>query len=81
MKKLIIGFAIISAGAFSFIGSGNQVYGQATVEPIGSETTPCWNCIKTKNGSQVRYCGTCDWVDNATDCFWTWESKCTPIPN
>lgn len=80
MRKLLIGFAIILAGTFSFMNSGSQVFGQASVEPVPGggegEEKPCWNSITTKNGSMVRYCGTCDWVNNATDSWYTWESSC-----
>lgn len=74
MKRLVLYGAVLSAITFSSINLGlGQAPPPASVE---DGKKPCWTCIKTKNGSQVRYCGTCDWVDNATDCIFTLESEC-----
>ncbi|MFN3801479.1 hypothetical protein [Belliella pelovolcani] len=73
MRKLFVGLAIVSLWSFSFV---NLVSGQETMEE-----KPCYNCIKTKTGSQIRFCGTCDWVEDATDCVWTLKDKCTVLPN
>lgn len=75
MKKIVIVFTVLLASMFCLLDSGYKVYGQASVDPSGD---PCWTCIKVKNGSQVRYCGTCTWIDNSTDCLISFESQCTP---
>lgn len=73
MRELFVGLAIVLMWSFSF---ANSVSGQETLEE-----KPCYNCIKTKTGSQIRFCGTCDWVEDATDCVWTLKDKCTLLPN
>lgn len=45
-------------------------------EAPGTEV-PCYNTITKHTGSKVRYCGTCDWVDESTDAWYSFQKKCT----
>ncbi len=36
----------------------------------------CYNSITTKEGSQVRYCGTCTYVENSTYTTFSGTSSC-----
>lgn len=45
-------------------------------EALGTEV-PCYGTITKKEGSKIRYCAICEWVDNSTDAWYSFQKKCT----
>ena len=46
-------------------------------EFLEGEGKSCWDAIKVHEATQVFYCGTCSWIENSTDSFWSilWRCK------
>ena len=83
MKKNILKVSLVAAFA---LFAGYNVYSSqksdvmsdlvlANVEALasseGSGDRKCYNTITTQEGSQIRYCGTCNWVSGTN----SWNSR------
>ncbi|MFR9502521.1 MAG: hypothetical protein SNJ28_08360 [Rikenellaceae bacterium] len=52
---------------------------QANIEALTTfevNNNTCYNSITTKEGSQVRYCGTCAYVVNSTNTLFSGTGSC-----
>ena len=50
---------------------------EALTRNESGENWACESSIKVKPGSNVFYCGACDWVENSTPTFWSSTNSCT----
>jgi len=71
MPKVVMAasVAVMGMGLFSTLGNEARATG-------GGGGNVCYNTITTLDGSQVRYCGTCDWVMNSKKAPFSGSSEC-----
>lgn len=87
-KKLLFGlaFAALVAGGCFLAGNSTPRH-QFTPDEIANiealsenesneEKKTCYNTITSQDGCQVRYCNTCEYLDNSTKTWYAPSDKC-----
>lgn len=79
-----LGIALIGVVAYGWLSAGSQKplsdLELANIEALsGSETgtgKKCYKSITEKEGSKILFCGSCDYIDDATDTWYSGTSTC-----
>lgn len=74
MSAVAVGFSANTNNNMTDLMSANL---EALTRNESGENWACESSIKVKPGSNVFYCGTCDWVENSTPTFWSSTNSCT----